>query len=568
MQIDQNTAVLRGSLRLQDIPANVVGEKRAATFIVDDLKLKIWNKPEAYLLLSRSTWKGIRLGWDYKTRQLILVIKERSLASEPIIPTSTRGFLDPLRHYFGFSKNLNQRHSYTLYPLNDPISETLPRDLESKVNSKVLTDLAYAWQHLNDNKLTLSHPPLYIINVKEGSLKIIPYSLIANHDNSPIAPIQQNFPYASPEEAIKDLDRNFFNMPDEAEIAVIKAYAAALLSGAAAREYSGPSLGDQIPNRKIYIKHLPSWGVEECSETPACLVRLGNKIGEGQFKEPYKALLITGEKVRRVCAHTIYSEDYQEKIEKMITRELAAISIFRGKPYLLPTIDSYVTYIGSSRCLEHITPLYENNLMDGKKCLKPANIIKILSDASKGLRSIHSCHFVYCDFKAENILFTKVQNAEGKEEYESVVADLGSGYLEGSLILGQVSPLYSSPEAFKVALGRHQPLPSYSHDIWSLGTVLMELMRGKTMENSASLLEVVNMFTTYSKLSFMPLEVKMQFNDALTKYEADVEAMKKTLGENKIDSLINETVVFASHNRPNINKVIKDMELILGEMDP
>ena len=113
---------------------------------------------------------------------------------------------------------------------------------------------------------------------------------------------------------------------------------------------------------------------------------------------------------------------------------------------------------------------------DGKVRIQPGVALYIMRSALRGIEALHDAGFVHCDVKPANIMLDAMGNIK--------LVDYGRANLVDekiSMLLG--SPLYMAPEIHR----RERYL--IASDIYSLGLVGLEMLRGESLVDYSSMNE-------------------------------------------------------------------------------
>ena len=133
----------------------------------------------------------------------------------------------------------------------------------------------------------------------------------------------------------------------------------------------------------------------------------------------------------------------------------------------------------------NIFRLYKGNL-----CMKPGVVVYILRGVLKGLERLHSAGFLHCDLKPGNIMIDRLGIVKVVDFGRAVIASERLTFLLGS-------PMYMAPEMHR------RETCDLQADMFSLGLVALEMLRGRTLSESDE--------TSEEKL----LEIKMGLKDNL-----------------------------------------------------
>lgn len=131
------------------------------------------------------------------------------------------------------------------------------------------------------------------------------------------------------------------------------------------------------------------------------------------------------------------------------------VDSWQNMPYLI------MPYCSEGSCVKHIGKMTE------------VNIWKLIHDVAKGLAYLHEKDVVHQDIKPDNILIDN--------DGHYLITDFGISSrarhsLSKSVILGNISggsTEYMGPERFS-----KQPAPTKASDIWSIGSMVYELLEG------------------------------------------------------------------------------------------
>ena len=209
--------------------------------------------------------------------------------------------------------------------------------------------------------------------------------------------------------------------------------------------------------------------------------------------------------LNRVVAYkTLRSEFVDDEIENTRLLREARVSAMLQHPNTIPVYevgrDSRGHYYFTMK-LVHGYTLRE--IMDYRERYDLTQLIEVIEQAARGLAYAHTHGVAHRDIKPENILvglygevllldwgLAKVWKKDGTtledtSEYKSIVDSdktmTGHGKLQGTLC-------YMSPEQI-----RRDPNISFSTDIYSLGSILYELLTGQPPFNSDMTYEVLDM---------------------------------------------------------------------------
>ncbi len=210
--------------------------------------------------------------------------------------------------------------------------------------------------------------------------------------------------------------------------------------------------------------------------------------------------------LNRVVAYkTLRPEFVDDEIEKTRLLREARISAMLQHPNTIPTYeigrDNRGNYYFTMK-LVHGYTLRE--IMDYRERYDLSQLIEVINQISHALASAHVHGVVHRDIKPENILvgrfsevllldwglakvWKKDGSATGDDTHESKIVGnseksmTGRGKLQGTLC-------YMSPEQI-----RRDPNISFSTDIYSLGSVLYELLTGKPPFDSDKTYEILDM---------------------------------------------------------------------------
>jgi serine/threonine protein kinase len=111
-----------------------------------------------------------------------------------------------------------------------------------------------------------------------------------------------------------------------------------------------------------------------------------------------------------------------------------------------------------------------------RMCFQPGFVVFIMREALQGLERLHEMNFLHSDMKPGNIMLDRLGTVR--------LVDFGRAVMIGehqAFLLG--SPLYMAPEGH-----RRQP-PDMRSDLYSLGLVAVELLRGEPLTTNEGLSE-------------------------------------------------------------------------------
>lgn len=120
---------------------------------------------------------------------------------------------------------------------------------------------------------------------------------------------------------------------------------------------------------------------------------------------------------------------------------------------------------------------------------------KFMTQLAAGLKYLHSLHIIHRDLKPHNLLLTSTN----KEDHILKIADFGFAKTFDASTLSETvcgSPLYMAPEILK---GQKY---SSKADLWSVGTILFEMITGKPPFPARSTVELISMIDKQVSIIF------------------------------------------------------------------
>lgn len=116
------------------------------------------------------------------------------------------------------------------------------------------------------------------------------------------------------------------------------------------------------------------------------------------------------------------------------------------------------------------------NVYDGKTCIQPGIVIYVMRQMLAGLEHLNTARYLHCDVKPLNAMIDPLGYVK--------LIDFGRAVMiseKGNPLLG--TPLYMAPEV-------HQQQPAtVQSDIYAVGIVGLELLRGQRLTNDSSISE-------------------------------------------------------------------------------
>jgi serine/threonine-protein kinase len=180
-------------------------------------------------------------------------------------------------------------------------------------------------------------------------------------------------------------------------------------------------------------------------------------------------------KLERVhCPNLVWSYSYEETYGIGYVQMEAINGIDLGRLLRKDHLEIVRRKCGAREWNKLIRPLFR---LDGDRmCFQPGFVVFIMREALQGLERLHEMNFLHSDMKPGNIMLDRLGTVR--------LVDFGRAVMIGehqSFLLG--SPLYMSPEGH-----RRQP-PDMRSDLYSLGLVALELLRGEPLTSDDGIAE-------------------------------------------------------------------------------
>ncbi|CAE7318020.1 RUK [Symbiodinium natans] len=201
---------------------------------------------------------------------------------------------------------------------------------------------------------------------------------------------------------------------------------------------------------------------------------LYEEIGHGKFSKVYKGR-------KKFTIRFVAVKSFEKSRREKVLIEVDILSKL-NHPNVLGLINWYETR-------NHLWVIFEYcaggdllRLLKQDSSLPEDQVRAFGVDICAGLLHVHSCGFVYGDLKPANILFD--ENGSLK------LCDFGQAQrvddIERALAEGRQPPRKGSPQYMAAELFLEGGIHSFASDLWSLGCVLFELLKGAPPFNSVS----------------------------------------------------------------------------------
>jgi eukaryotic-like serine/threonine-protein kinase len=173
------------------------------------------------------------------------------------------------------------------------------------------------------------------------------------------------------------------------------------------------------------------------------------------------------------CAVKLLRPDWQDQQTgiKLLQREARACLAVRH-PHLVRLLDTHVTAPPYYLVMEMLGGESLRQRLRREYCVQTATALWIVRQTAEALAALHRAGFLHGDVKPDNIHLV--------EDGRAILIDLGfahrpgenAAFLRGGYVLGTAN--YLAPE-----LCRSEPDANQSSDLFSLGTMLFEMLTGR-----------------------------------------------------------------------------------------
>ncbi|KAL5496173.1 hypothetical protein ACEPAH_3090 [Sanghuangporus vaninii] len=216
--------------------------------------------------------------------------------------------------------------------------------------------------------------------------------------------------------------------------------------------------------------------------------RIGNyPAAHGGFSDVWKCNWISGTQCNKVAVKVLRGKlldaEREDKLAKRLQHE---IKVWKRLDHE-NVVPLHGTCSDFGRYLSLVCPWYEKGSLyqyvrkkDGE--LKLPERLQLLSDVATGLAYLHSCSIIHGDLSSANILIDdKGQACLCDFGLSTLVEDLVDSWYPSSMLGGAIR--WSAPELYCLSCFDHteppKPRVSVSSDIYSFGSIALEILSGK-----------------------------------------------------------------------------------------
>ncbi|KAL5520253.1 hypothetical protein ACEPAG_9466 [Sanghuangporus baumii] len=232
--------------------------------------------------------------------------------------------------------------------------------------------------------------------------------------------------------------------------------------------------------------------LQEGQDVPPDLTGQVRRIGSypaahGGYSDVWKCNWISGTQCNKVAVKVLRGKlldaEREDKIAKRLQHEIKVWKRLNHEN----VVPLHGTCCNFGRYLSLVCPWYENGSLyqyvrkkDGE--LKLPERLQLLSDVAAGLAYLHSCSIIHGDLSSANILINDKDRACLCDfGLSTLVEDLVDSWYPSSMLGGAIR--WSAPELYCLSFFDHpespKPMVSVSSDIYSFGSVALEILSGK-----------------------------------------------------------------------------------------
>ncbi|KAA1477757.1 Pkinase-domain-containing protein [Dentipellis sp. KUC8613] len=231
------------------------------------------------------------------------------------------------------------------------------------------------------------------------------------------------------------------------------------------------------------------------------------QVGKGAFGSVHKGRHIPSGKVVAIKIVDLDSEDADDDVLSM-QREVALLTQLRGGPNIInyygcfldgPRVWIIMDYADGGSVRDFI----ENSPSEG---IEEKFAVIITREVLVGLAYLHKCAVIHRDIKAANVLVTST----GKV----LICDFGVSAILATTV-GKRNTFIGTP--FWMAPEIAAPSPSYDTkaDIWSLGILVYEMIKGNPPHLGVAPLKLIQMLPTMKPARFLENEASVALREFL-----------------------------------------------------